>query len=158
MEAGQPRFEADRRRREELAGRFFDALRDGDLGGLQSLLADDVATVNDGGGTVGGEGGTFGAAKAARIMVAAVPPLLAVGATFEERELNGHPGAILRDRDGGVLATWTLEIFDDQVQTIRSVTSPDKLRHLGPLADLRAVTRARGQFARAHRRARRQGN
>jgi RNA polymerase sigma-70 factor, ECF subfamily len=34
MDVGRPRFEADRREREELAARFFDALRDGDVDGL----------------------------------------------------------------------------------------------------------------------------
>ena len=36
MDAGRPRFEADRREREELATRFFDALRDGDIDGLRA--------------------------------------------------------------------------------------------------------------------------
>ncbi|MEV0375034.1 sigma-70 family RNA polymerase sigma factor, partial [Streptomyces sp. NPDC050636] len=35
MEAGRPRFEAVRKEREELASRFFDALREGDVAGLQ---------------------------------------------------------------------------------------------------------------------------
>ena len=42
MDAGRPRFEADRREREELAARFFDALREGDVDGLRELLAADV--------------------------------------------------------------------------------------------------------------------
>ena len=36
MDAGRPRFEADRREREKLAARFFDALREGDVEGLGS--------------------------------------------------------------------------------------------------------------------------
>lgn len=142
MAQGRPRFEADRHKRVELADRFFDAIRDGDVDRLQQLLAADVETVNDGGG-VGGQGGSFGAAKAARILVATVPPLLSIGATFERRELNGHPGALLRGPDGNVIGTWTLEILDGQVQTIRSITSPDKLRHLGPVGELDAVLRQR---------------
>ena len=50
MDAGRPRFEADRREREELAARFFDALREGDVDGLRELLAADVQMVGDGGG------------------------------------------------------------------------------------------------------------
>jgi hypothetical protein len=42
MDAGRPRFEADRREREELAGRFFDAFREGDVDGLRELLAAEV--------------------------------------------------------------------------------------------------------------------
>ena len=152
MAEGRPRFEADRHKRTELADRFVDALRDGDVARLQQLLAADVATLNDGGGVAGGEGGRFGAAKAARILVAAVPPLLAVGVELERRELNGHPGVVLRDRGGRVIGTWTLEIADDVIQTIRSVSSPEKLRHLGPVADLREVLRDRDRSRRASRR------
>jgi RNA polymerase sigma-70 factor (ECF subfamily) len=50
MDAGRPRFEADRREREKLAARFFDALREGDVDGLQELLAADVQLAGDGGG------------------------------------------------------------------------------------------------------------
>ncbi|WP_436794640.1 RNA polymerase sigma-70 factor [Actinospongicola halichondriae] len=144
MQQGRPRFEVDRQKRMEIADRFFDALCDGDLDRLRELLIADVVAVNDGGGTAGGQGGTFGAAKAARILVATVPPLLAAGAVIERRELNGNPGAVLRDRDGHVIGTWTLEILDGKIQTIHSVTSPDKLRHLGPVGDLRATMRQRG--------------
>src|SRR3954466_15523232 len=50
MDAGRPRFEADRKEREELAGRFFDAFREGDVDGLRELLAADVLMVGDAGG------------------------------------------------------------------------------------------------------------
>lgn len=50
MDAGRPRFEAGRREREELAGRFLGAFRDGDLDALTALLAADVQMVGDGGG------------------------------------------------------------------------------------------------------------
>lgn len=148
MEEGKTRFEADRHKRAELSSRFFEALRDGDVERLQSLLAADVETVNDGGGVAGGAGGRFGAERAARILANAVPPLLATGARLEERELNGEPGAILRDADGAVIGTWTLDILDGQVQRILSVTNPDKLGHLGPVADFKEVVRRRNRARR----------
>src|SRR3954471_334089 len=46
----RPRFEADRRARQELAERFFAAARDGDVEGLEQLLAQDVVMYGDGGG------------------------------------------------------------------------------------------------------------
>jgi RNA polymerase sigma-70 factor, ECF subfamily len=55
--------------------------------------------------------------------------------------VNGQPGAILRDRDGKVLVTVALDVLDGQIQTIRSVSNPDKLRHVGPVADAWAVSR-----------------
>ena len=50
MDAGRPRFEADRKEREELAERFFGAFREGNVDGLRELLAADVHMVGDGGG------------------------------------------------------------------------------------------------------------
>ncbi|WP_256838967.1 RNA polymerase sigma factor SigJ [Ornithinimicrobium faecis] len=153
MRDGRPRFEVDRRKRLDLADRFFDALREGNLEGLQGLLAADVETVNDAGGKGGGEGGRFGAERAARILVATVPPLLASGASLEPREFNGWPGAILRDSEGKVVGTWVLDILDGHIQAIRSITNPDKLSHLGPTGDVRAMTAERSRWRRRAREA-----
>src|SRR5687768_13754837 len=50
IEAKRPRFEASRKRREELARRFFEAVMNGDTTGLIDLLAADVVVYADGGG------------------------------------------------------------------------------------------------------------
>jgi RNA polymerase sigma-70 factor (ECF subfamily) len=76
--AGRPRLEADRREREEVAARFFDALPDGDVDGLSGLLA-------------------------------AVVQMM---------------GAIVRDRDGKIVGTLTLDVLDGRIQTIRAVANP----------------------------------
>jgi RNA polymerase sigma-70 factor (ECF subfamily) len=55
--------------------------------------------------------------------------------------VNGQPGAVFRDRDGKVVSTFALDILDGQVQSIRSVINPDKLGHVGPVADAWAVLR-----------------
>lgn len=47
------------------------------------------------------------------------------------------------DQPGGLMYVMTLDVADGVVQTIRSVINPDKLRHLGPLADVRAMQHAR---------------
>ncbi len=150
MDAGRPRFEADRREREELAARFFDALRDGDVDGLRELLAADVQMVADGGGKAPARS-FFGAANVARVLVSIFPLLAKIDARVEPRELNGHPGAIVRDQDGKVVGTMTLDVLGGHIQTIRSVVNPDKLGHVGPVADAWAI-------AREVRQARRPGN
>ncbi len=142
MEAGRPRFEADRRERKELAERFFDAFTDGDVDGLRELLAADVHMIGDGGGKAPQwPRGVLGAENVARVLAAIVGPLVRVGVVVEPHPVNGQPGAIFRDRHGKVLTTWTLDILDGQVQTIRSVLNPDKLGHLGPVADPWALAR-----------------
>ena len=37
----------------------------------------------------------------------------------------------------------TLDVAEGQVQAVHSIVNPDKLRHLGPVADLRALLRRR---------------
>ncbi len=149
MDAGRPRFEADRRERDELAVRFFDALREGDVDGLRELLAADVQMVGDGGGKAPQLARAIvGAGNVARVLASVFPWLVRIDVTLEPHEVNGQPGAIFRDRDGKVLYTWTLEVLDGQIQAIRSVINPDKLGHLGPVADAWAVAREVNQARR----------
>ncbi|MEU4330156.1 RNA polymerase sigma-70 factor [Nonomuraea dietziae] len=149
MDEGRPRFEADRREREELAERFFDAFREGEVAGLRELLAADVHMVSDSGGKAPQWGtGIFGAENVARVLAAIVPPFARIGGVVEPHEVNGQPGAIFRDRDGKVLNTWTLDILDGRIQAIRTVINPDKLGHVGPVADAWAVLREANQARR----------
>jgi len=152
MEAGRPRFEADRREREELAARFFDALREGDVDGLRELLAADVQLVADSGGKAPQWGkGAFGADDVARVLTAFLPWLGEIQVSIEEHELNGQPGAIFRDREGRVLNTWTVDILDGRIQAIRTVLNPEKLGHVGPVADAYAVLHEASEARRHHR-------
>jgi RNA polymerase sigma-70 factor, ECF subfamily len=139
MDAGRPRFDADRREREELAERFFDAFRQGDVDGLRELLAADVHIVGDSGGKAPQVAlQVVGIENVARLLAAFVP-FIRIGGVVQPHEVNGHPGAIFRDRHGHVVNTWALDILDGQIQTIRSVINPDKLTHVGPVADAWAV-------------------
>lgn len=138
----RPRFAADRQERQELATRFFDALKDGDVGGLRELLAADVQFVGDGGGKAPQLArAVMGAENVARVLGTVFPWLIRIDVSFEPHEVNGQPGALFRDRDGKVLHTLALDVLDGQIQTIRAVVNPDKLAHLGPVADAWAVDR-----------------
>jgi RNA polymerase sigma-70 factor (ECF subfamily) len=141
MDAGRPRFEADQREREELAGRFFGAFRDGDVDGLRELLAADVQMVGDAGGKAPQWNQITGAQNVARMLAAMVMAFAQIGVVVQPHEVNGQPGVILRDRDGKVLAILALDILDGRIQTIRSVLNPDKLGHVGPVADAWAIMR-----------------
>ena len=149
VDAGRPRFEADRRERDELAARFFDALREGDVQGLRELLAADVQLVGDGGGKAPQLARSIiGAEKVTRVLASIFPRLVRIDVTMEPHEVNGQLGAIFRDRDNKVLSTVTLDVLDGQIQTIRSVSNPDKLGHVGPVADAWTVFREANQARR----------
>ena len=149
MDAGRPRFEADRREREELAARFFDALREGDVDGLRELLAADVELVGDAGGKAPQLARSIiGADKTARVLTAVFPWLVKIDVTFEPRAVNGQPGAVFRHRDGKVIYILTIDVLGGRIQAIRSVSNPDKLTHLGPVGDGWAVAREVNQARR----------
>ena len=104
MDVGRPRFEADRREREELAARFFDALRDGDVDGLRELLAADVQMVGDGGGKAPALArSVIGADNVARVLASVFPLLARIdatrGATRGERPAGRDPSR--SGRQGG---------------------------------------------------------
>src|ERR671910_864031 len=137
LESGE-RIESPREERAELARRFFAAAQQGDVASLEALLAEDVALHGDGGGKVPALArALFGRNRVARTVGAWFRQTKKVP-EFELRhiEVNGQPGAMLMagGRVGSVMA---LDIADGQVQGIRSVVNPDKLGHLGEVADVK---------------------
>ncbi len=143
VDARRPRFEASRERREELARRFFAAAREGDLAGLEALLADDVVLHGDGGGRVPALARSLhGAGRVARTLIAwGRSGGRSAGVTAGLAEVNGQPGAVLRDGAGGVFGVMALEIAGGRIRAVHSIVNPEKLRHLGRVADLGAVLR-----------------
>ena len=58
-------------------------------------------------------------------------------------EVNGQPGALLLTGDGRLIGVLALDIADGQIQGIRSIVNPEKLGHVGPVADVWALLRGR---------------
>src|SRR5918994_1401409 len=146
VEERRPRFEATREQRDELATRFFAAAEEGDLQGLEELLAHDVVLRADGGGKAPALARAIhGRARVARTLTAGFARLQSLlgGFTSRREEVNGQPGALVFDREGRLIGVMSLDVAEGQIQGVSSIVNPDKLRHLGPLADLRALLRER---------------
>ncbi len=145
VKEGRVRFEASREQHDQLAARFFAAAEEGDLGGLEELLAGDVVLRSDGGGkapTISHP--VHGRGKVARTLVAGRRAGDRFGGFVWRRgEINGQPGALFYDREGRLAGVMILDIADGQIQAVSSIVNPDKLQHLGPVADLRALLRKR---------------
>ena len=130
VEAKKPRFEASRKKREELSRRFFDAVMEGDTDGLISLLAADVVAYGDGGGKAPASSRpVFGREKVTRLLLRGRPPAYI---SLHHVEVNGQPGALLLDSDGHPVVVISVDIADGLVQAVRAVANPDKLRYLDP--------------------------
>jgi RNA polymerase sigma-70 factor (TIGR02957 family) len=141
---GRPRFEVSSEQRDRLAERFFAAAQDGDVGALEALLADDVVLHGDGGGKAPQLARPVrGHNRVARTVSAWLRQAQRLAdATLRRVELNGQPAALVLDRDGKLINVLVLEIERQRITSVSSIINPDKLRHLGPLADLGALVRA----------------
>lgn len=139
---GKPRFEADQREQQELADRFFDAVSKGDLGRLISFLAEDATLVGDGGGKATAYPMPIvGRERVERVLRGLFKAALRLGVTFRPVSVNGQPGVLAFDANGGLINVMALDIADGAVRTVQSILNPDKLARLGyPLSQTYHVT------------------
>lgn len=144
VKEGRPRFTTTRQQHAELARRFFAAAEQGDLAGLESLLAHDVELTGDGGGKAPALARTLrGRSRVANTLLnwlklrERVPEV-----TLRQVEVNGGPGALFVDGEARVLAVWWLDIAGGEVVGVRSIVNPDKLAHLGEVGDMVGLLRA----------------
>jgi RNA polymerase sigma-70 factor (ECF subfamily) len=136
----RPRFEASREQRAEIAARFFAAASAGDLEGLQRMLTADVTFQGDGGGKAPATARVVaGIDKVSRLIVSLTAQAAEAGFGARYVTVNGQPGAVFTTSDGLIVNVVSLDIADGRVQAIRAVVNPDKLHHLGEVANLRAM-------------------
>ncbi len=145
VEERRPRFETSHEQQEQLATRFFAAAEEGDLEALEELLAHELVLRGDGGGKAPTIARAIhGRARVARTLIAGLRAAARAGGfTLRREEVNGQPGALFFDREGRVAGVMILDVAGGQIQGVSSIVHPDKLRHLGPVADLRALLRER---------------
>ena len=140
----RPRFETTREQQHELATRFFAAAQQGDLAGLETLLAHDVELTGDGGGKVPALARSLrGRSRVAHTLTNWLRALARFPqVSMRPVEINGGPGAIYVDEQDRVLGVWALEFAGGEISGIRSIVNPDKLAHLGPVGDVVAILRS----------------
>ncbi|HMA26857.1 MAG TPA: RNA polymerase sigma-70 factor [Solirubrobacterales bacterium] len=142
VQEGRPRFEPSAEQREQLAASFFAAAERGDLEALEALLAEDVELHGDGGGLAPAiRRPVFGAARVAQMLGnwMRLGFERIGGLQLRQVLVNGQPGAEYLDSDGKLIGVISLDIADGKVQAIRSIVNPEKLDHLGPVADAKEL-------------------
>jgi RNA polymerase sigma-70 factor (ECF subfamily) len=137
----RPRFETSREQREQLANHFFAAAEQGDLQGLEQLLAHDVQLTGDGGGKVPALARSlYGRNRVARTLINAFRLIARLpGVSLRPVVVNGGPGAVFLDAQQRLIAVMALDTAGGQISGISSIVNPDKLAHLGPVADVSSL-------------------
>ena len=132
VEERKPRYAPSREERNELASRFLAAAREGDVQGLEALLAEDVVLHGDGGGKAPAIARPLhGSRRVARTFAAWARAAAKFGvAEVRMVQVNGQPGAMVLDGDGNPVSVMAFDIRDGRIQSINSIVNPEKLRHL----------------------------
>jgi RNA polymerase sigma-70 factor (ECF subfamily) len=125
LPAATSRFAPDRGQWRDLVDRFLAAARDGDLPGLERLLAADVTAWADGGGKVAAaRRPVLGRDRVARYLAGITR--FGAGLQISVTEVNGAP-AVLGTRAGTLAGVLVLEVSGDQITAVHLMSNPDKL-------------------------------
>jgi RNA polymerase sigma-70 factor (ECF subfamily) len=129
--AGQrARFDDAAERREAFLESFVAAAREGDLAGLEKMLAADVTWWGDGGGKATAvRKPVVGRAKVLSFVVGAMGKF-ASAMDLSYAEVNGAP-AIVGHIGGTVMGVASFEFRDGRVSEVWVIVNPDKLRFAG---------------------------
>jgi RNA polymerase sigma-70 factor (ECF subfamily) len=144
VEQRRPRFQTTREQRDELAHRFFAAAQQGDFAGLEALLAHDVELTGDGGGKVPALARSLqGRSRVARAVVNWVRRIALIpDVSFRPVEVNGDAGALFLDAHQRLIGVCALDIDGGRIRSISGIVNPDKLTHLGPVADVASLLKS----------------
>jgi RNA polymerase sigma-70 factor (ECF subfamily) len=132
VEAGRPRANADRARRDGVLHRFIDACEGGDMEAFLSLLTEDAELIFDGGAEVktAARHPIRGADRVARFL-AFVMGRLADGGRVAPASLNGGPAALVTSGTGEIIGAVFVEPdAEGNAAEIRWVRNPSKLATL----------------------------
>jgi RNA polymerase sigma-70 factor (ECF subfamily) len=125
LPAATSRFAPDRGQWRDLVDRFLAAARDGDLPGLERLLAADVTAWADGGvKVVAARRPVLGRDRVARYLAGITR--FGAGLQISVTEVNGAP-AVLGTRAGTLAGVLVLEVSGDQITAVHLMSNPDKL-------------------------------
>jgi RNA polymerase sigma factor (sigma-70 family) len=125
---GEPRrrFAADHRDRERILGRLFAASADGDVAGLERLLAEDVVAWADGGGVAAARRPVVGRDKVVRYLLGLGRRPEVARLRMTVAEVNGELATVHYEGDQ-LRAILVPEVVGGVITALRLVVNPDKL-------------------------------
>ncbi|RLU76983.1 RNA polymerase sigma-70 factor [Streptomyces griseocarneus] len=133
VRAEAPRRSVDRNEHQRTVEAFLSAVLGGDFETLLTTLDPDVTWCSDGGGKVtAARRPVVGSDKVARFVQGVARGLDPATMRVVLREVNGAPGLVFSDPEGGRLMVLGFTVHDGRITEVDLVANPDKLRHLDP--------------------------
>lgn len=129
VEVSKPRFEPAEEEQRRLVASFMDAVRSGNISGLENMLARDAILYSDGGGKVAAARRPVSGAETIAKFMIGIQKGVIEEVRAEVRSVNGKPGLLVY-LGGRLQSVWSFLIEDGKVQNIFVVLNPEKLEHL----------------------------
>lgn len=130
LKAGRPRFEAPRKKQEELIENFLQASAQGDMQGLLAMFSKDIVLYADGGGKATAvPNPIYGSDNVARFVLGGRKKFVPAEVVSRIAQVNGRPG-IVTYLHGSPFAVISMEISEGVIRNIYIVRNPDKLARL----------------------------
>jgi RNA polymerase sigma-70 factor (ECF subfamily) len=130
VEAARPRYAPSKEQHLRLLTGFVMAVQSGELGPIETMLAEDVRAWTDGGGRARAARNVVeGRTRVAKLFAGLVKKGGASGLRPEIREINGWPALVLL-RGDELVQVLTIETDGERILATHSVLNPDKLRAL----------------------------
>jgi RNA polymerase sigma-70 factor (ECF subfamily) len=76
----------------------------------------------------------FGRDRVAEVLTQQIARALELGGWLQPAIVNGQSGVLARDAADLLIAVITYDVVDGQLQAIRVVANPDKIRHVGQVS------------------------
>jgi RNA polymerase sigma-70 factor (ECF subfamily) len=124
---GKPRFDSPPEATRTLFGQFMAACMQGDLAGLESLLAADVTVYSDGGGRAKAATRPVIGVRAVSAFVLGLARRIPADAQIIPVTVNSQPGLLVR-QNNQVLVVLTVDAAQGKLTALRLISNPDKLR------------------------------
>jgi RNA polymerase sigma-70 factor, ECF subfamily len=121
------RFVPEKSEADDLATRFFDACRSGDIEAIESLLTPDVVYYSDGGGKAHAAPEPIHGTRRVANLLAVVHRKRRKYCDVSMTTVNGQPGVVFSEA-GKVIQIITFASEQGRVATLYTVLNPDKLR------------------------------
>jgi RNA polymerase sigma-70 factor (ECF subfamily) len=129
VEARRPRFPASPEQQREVVEVFANAVAEGDIARLISVLHPDAVMRTDGGGVVSAARKPIAGAERIAKVSTTLARKGADPSTFRLVEVNGMPGILVRDWDGNA-SVMSFAVDAGRIVEIDVMRNPDKLRGL----------------------------
>jgi RNA polymerase sigma factor (sigma-70 family) len=127
VDVGRKRFTPNPEQGKRMVERFLDAAVNGEVSGLEQLLADDVVAWFDGGGRVGAaRRPVIGRERVARYLIGWVGHPRVTSAEITVAAVNGGPAVLVREA-GRLSCIIVPEFADGRIVAVYTIANPDKL-------------------------------